>query len=236
MVKQFFMGALIALMACAAPKQTENNPVKATPVVEGAEIELLAVPQEGGATINEALWARKSSRDFTAEALTLEELSGVIWAAAGVNRPENQHLTALPAKGFCRFAAEPAQTYNNIRTYAFLAEGVYRYDAAAHRLVRVAEGDHRPLTAMQEFANQAALNLVYVADLSVYGGKHIPTEKVKSLCGLDAAGYAENANLYAAAHNLKAITRGSYKEAELLQLLGLDPENHCVALAQTIGK
>ncbi len=225
MVKQFFMGALIALTACAAPKQTENNPVKATPVVEGAEIELLAVPQEGGATINEALWARKSSRDFTAEALTLEELSGVIWAAAGVNRPENQHLTAPSA-----LALYP------IRTYAFLAEGVYRYDAAAHRLVRVAEGDHRPLTAMQEFANQAALNLVYVADLSVYGGKNIPTEKVKSLCGLDAAGYAENANLYAAAHNLKAITRGSYKEAELLQLLGLDPENHCVALAQTIGK
>lgn len=225
MVKQFLTGALVLLVACGAPKSTEEMRQTATPIVEDATIELAAVPQKGGTTINEALWARKSSRDFTPEALTLEELSGVIWAAAGVNRPENAHLTAPSA-----LALYP------IRTYAFLAEGVYRYDPVAHRLERVAEGDHRPLTAMQEFANEAALNLVFVADLSVYEGKNIPTEKVKSLCGLDAAGYAENANLYAAAHGLKAITRGSYKEAELLALLGLDPATHCVALAQSIGK
>ncbi len=225
MVKRIFMGALAALVACTAPKQTENQPTNATPIVEGAEIQLTAVPREGGASINEALWARKSSRDFTDQVLSLEELSGVIWAAAGVNRPENQHLTAPSA-----LALYP------IHTYAFLAGGAYRYDATTHRLERVVEGDYRSLTAMQEFANGAALNLVYVADLSVYDGKNIPLEKVKSLCGLDAAGYAENANLYAAAHHLKAITRGSYKEAELLQLLGLDPEVYCVSLAQTVGK
>jgi hypothetical protein len=225
MVKQLFLGALALLVACGAPKNSDNNTQSASPVVEGATIELMAVPQTGGASINEALWARKSSRDFTREALTLEELSGVIWAAAGINRPESSHLTAPSALGLYP-----------IRTYAFLAEGVYLYNPATHCLERVVEGDHRPLTAMQEFANEAALNLVFVADLSVYDGKNIPMEKAKGLCGLDAAGYVENANLYAAAHGLKAITRGSYKEAELLALLGLDPATHCVALAQTIGK
>ncbi len=225
MVKQLFVGALAALVACGTPKGTTSEAKSQTPVVEGASIELTAVPKADGATINEALWARKSSRDFTAEPLTLEELSGVIWSAAGVNRPENQHLTAPSA-----MAIYP------IRTYAFLAEGAYLYDAVNHRLVRVAEGDHRPLTAMQEFANLAALNLVYVADLTTYAGKNIPLEKVKGLCGLDAAGYAENANLYAAGHGLKAITRGSYREAEVLQVLGLNPEHYCIALAQTIGK
>ncbi len=225
MVKQLFLGSLALLVACGAPKNSDNNTQTVTSVVEGPTIELMAVPQMGGATINEALWARKSSRDFIPVSLSLEELSGVIWAAAGINRPENSHLTAPSALGLYP-----------IRTYAFLSEGVYLYNPVTHCLERVAEGDHRPLTAMQEFANEAALNLVFVADLSVYEGKNIPTEKVKSLCGLDAAGYAENANLYAAAHGLKAITRGSYKEAELLALLGLDPSTHCVALAQTIGK
>lgn len=219
------MGAITALVACTAPKTTENNQQTSTPVTEGVTIELLAVPQAGGATINEALWARKSSRDFTVDQLSLEELSGVIWAAAGINRPENQHLTAPSA-----LALYP------IRTYAFLEGGVYRYNPVAHRLERMVEGDYRSLTAMQEFANQAALNLVYVADLAVYEGKNISVEKAKGLCGLDAAGYAENVNLYVAAHGLKAITRGSYKEAELLQLLGLDPEVYCVSLAQTVGK
>lgn len=224
MVKYLWMGAMAALVACAAPKSNETK-TTATPVVEGATIELMAVPEQGGATINEALWQRKSSRDFTAEPLTLEQLSGVLWAASGVNRPENRHLTAPSA-----LALYPTCTY------AFLAGGVYRYDAAAHRLERIVEGDYRPLSAMQEFANGAALNIVYIADREVYGDKPFDMETIKRLCALDAAGYAENANLYAAAHGLKAITRGSYKEAEILALLGLDPARYHVTLAQTIGK
>lgn len=224
-MKYLWMGAMAALVACAAPKSNQEKTTTATPVVEGATIELMAVPEQGGATINEALWQRRSSRDFTAEPLTLEELSGVLWAAAGVNRLENQHLTAPSA-----LALYPTCTY------AFLAGGVYRYDAAAHRLERIVEGDYRPLSAMQEFANGAALNIVYVADRAVYEGKPFDAEVVKRLCALDAAGYAENANLYAAAHGLKAITRGSYQEAEILALLGLDAARYHVALAQTIGK
>lgn len=224
MMKHLFTGVLTLLVACGAP-QTNSGNKTATPVTASDTIELLKVDSVGGASINEALWARKSSRDFTNEPLSLEELSGVVWAAAGVNRPEDNHLTAPSA-----LALYP------IQTYAFLAEGTYLYDAAAHRLVRVAEGDLRPLTAMQAFANEAALNLVYVADRATYQGKPIPAEKVTLLCGLDAAGYAENVNLYAAGHNLKAITRGSYREAELLQALGLDPERYFVALAQSVGK
>ena len=56
------------------------------------------------------------------------------------------------------------------------------------------------------------------------------------LCAMDAAGYAENVNLYAAGHGLKSITRGSAPEAELLEALGLDPGRYFLALAQTVGK
>ncbi len=224
-MKQLFMGALALLVACGAPQSNPKSEQRATPLVEGATIELLPVDRTGGKSINEALWERRSSRDFSAEPLTLEELSGVVWAAGGVNRPENNHLTAPSA-----LALYP------IRLYAFLPQGAYAYDPVQHTLTRLVEGDYRPLTAMQEFANRAALNLVYVADRGVYAERQIPAEKVTLLCGLDAAGYAENVNLYAAAHDLKAITRGSYREAELLQLLGLDPARYAVALAQTVGK
>lgn len=225
MIKRVFIIAMATLMACAAPEQKAQEQATSTPVVEGEAIELLEVAPTGGASINEALWARKSSRDFTAEPLSLEELSGVVWAAAGINRPENDHLTAPSA-----LALYP------IKLYAFLEGGAYLYDAKAHKLMRVAEGDNRPLTAMQEFAFAAPLNLVYVADTQAYEGKNIPQPKLSILCSLDAAGYAENVNLYAAAHNLKAITRGSYNEAALLELLGLDSSRYFVALAQTVGK
>ena len=222
-MKRLFIAATALLMMACAGSAIEQK--CSTPVVAAEVIELLAVDSVGGSSINEALWARKSSRDFTAEALSLEELSGVVWAAAGVNRPENNHLTAPSALGLYP-----------IETYAFLPEGIYRYEAAEHRLVRLVEGDYRSLSAMQEFAFTAPLNLVYIADLSRYEEMNFPLEVGRMLASLDAAGYAENVNLYAAGHQLKAITRGSYKAAEMLELLGLDANRYSVALAQTVGK
>ena len=163
--------------------------------------------------------------EITTYSPSLEELSGVVWAAAGINRPGTDRLTAPSA-----LALYP------VRVYAFFAEGVYRYDARTHKLVRVLEGDRRKLTGMQDFVFAAPLNLVYLADRTVYEGRNIPAEHVRYLCGQDAAGYAENVNLYTAGHGLRSITRGSVPEAELLAALGLEPARWFVALAQTVGK
>ncbi len=227
MKKLFTATAAALLFAACGPssaEKTASEPI-ATPIEYGSEITLLQPAKTGGLTIDEALWLRASSREFSNVPLSLEELSGVVWAAAGINRPETGRQTAPSA-----LALYP------IKTYAFLAGGVYLYDAAAHKLIRVVEGDHRTLAGAQPFVAQAALNLVYIADLSVYADKPIPAEHVRFLCGQDAAGYAENANLYAAGHGLKAITRGSAPTAELLALLGLDTDRYFFALAQSIGR
>ena len=112
-----------------------------------------------------------------------------------------------------RLTAPSALALYPVRVYAFFAEGVYRYDARTHKLVRVLEGDRRKLTGMQDFVFAAPLNLVYLADRTVYEGRNIPAEHVRYLCGQDAAGYAENVNLYTAGHGLRSITRGSVPEA-----------------------
>ena len=201
--------AALLLAACGGtqpPKEEAKAPETRTEVKHGAEIALLKPDSKAGMTV-------------------IEELSGVMWAAGGVNRPADGRLTAPSA-----LALYP------VRVYAFFAEGVYSYDAKARKLVRVAEGDLRRLAGAQDFVYAAPLNLVYIADMSVYEGKSIPAEHVRYLCGQDAAGYAENVNLYTAGHGLKSITRGSAPEAELLKALGLDPKRYFMALAQTVGK
>ena len=223
MMKSMMLMAAVALTGCGGAGVQTKSP-QATPVVMGETISLQKPSPEAGLSINEALANRRSSREYAATPLSLEELSGVLWAAAGVNRQDG-HLTAPSALGLYP-----------IRVYAFFEQGVYRYDSKAHALTRVAEGDHRELSAMQDFAYGAPLNLVYVADLDLYEGRSIPVEHVRYLCGQDAAGYAENVNLYAAGHGLKAITRGSLKQAETLHLLGLDSIRYFTALAQTVGK
>lgn len=220
--------AALLLTACggrpAGETEIGKTPEIRTEVRYGAEIALVKPGPKGGVTIDEALWNRRSWREFGGGELSLEELSGVLWAAAGINRPENDHLTAPSALGLYP-----------IRVYAFFAHGIYSYDAGAQKLVRIVEGDHRAVAGAQPFVATAPLNLVYVADLSVYEGRGIPDGHVRYLCGQDAAGYAENVNLYAAGHGLRAITRGS-ASPELLRTLGLDEGRSFFALAQSVGK
>ena len=289
--------ALLMAACCGSPSARKAAATK-TEVKHGPEIVLAAPDTVGGTSVNEALANRRSWREYAAAPLTLEELSGVVWAAAGINRPGTDRLTAPSAlalypvrvyaffaegvyrydarahklvrvlegdrrswreyaaapltleelsgvvwaaaginrPGTDRLTAPSALALYPVRVYAFFAEGVYRYDARAHKLVRVLEGDRRKLTGMQDFVFAAPLNLVYLADRTVYEGRNIPAEHVRYLCGQDAAGYAENVNLYTAGHGLRSITRGSVLEAELLAALGLDPARWFVALAQTVGK
>lgn len=219
-MKNLFFATAALLGACTAqpPKPA------ATPVDMTETITLVAPAAKGGSTINEALAARRSWREFGPEKLSLEELSGVLWAAAGENRADGQ-LTAPSA-----LALYP------ITVYALFEEGIYRYDGHNKTLTRVAEGDHRAAAGRQPFVATAPLNLVYIADLQTYEGKGIPEESILTLCGMDAAGYAENVNLYTAGHSLRSITRGSAAADELLSLLQLDPARYRFILAQSVGK
>lgn len=220
----FAAAALLMTACCNQTTKCEAEALASTPVVHGEVIVLPAPDLTRGVNISEALQNRRSWREYSPEKLSQEELSGVLWAAAGINRPENDHLTAPSA-----MALYP------ITVYAFFEEGIYRYEAKGHRLVRVQEGNYMVQAGKQDFVETAALNLVYVADLTVYNERNIPVEKAQYLCGQDAAGYAENVNLYTAGTGLKSITRGG-ASPEVLQVIGLEGEHYFFALAQSVGK
>lgn len=83
----------------------------------------------------QALSERKSTRVFAPEKLSVRDLSDLLWAANGVNRPDGKRT------------APSALNRQDIDVYAAFEEGVYRYDAASHALVPVSEGDVRPVKA-----------------------------------------------------------------------------------------
>ena len=222
-MKKLLYAATLLMGACTAQPQKQTG-TPATPVEMSEQIQLVAPDSVGGTSINEALAARRSWREYSAEKLSLEELSGVLWAAAGINRADGK-LTAPSA-----LALYP------IRVYALFEEGIYLYDAQTMTLDRAAEGDHRTAAGRQPFVEQAPLNLIYIADLQAYDGKGIPAEQAVNLCGMDAAGYAENVNLYTAGHGLRSITRGSADAEALLRILQLDPARYRFILAQSVGK
>jgi hypothetical protein len=191
-----------------------------------AETITLATPVETGATLLQALRQRASTREYAPGGLTLEHLSGVLWAAAGQNRADG------------RLTAPSAMAMYPIRTYAVLPGGIYLYDAPTHTLTRVAWGDHRRLAGMQDFVYTAPLNIVYVADLAIYDDNEryagMPEADKIRLCSMDAMGYCQNANLWACANGMASVTRAMAPGPDFLKAIGA-PGTCRFILAQTVG-
>jgi hypothetical protein len=70
----------------------------------------------GQASLLQALQHRRSVRAFQPQTLDVEQLSSLLWAAAGINRPDTGGRTA-----------PSAHNWQEIAIYALLAEGSYLY-------------------------------------------------------------------------------------------------------------
>lgn len=95
-------------------------------------IKLNEPDKKRGLPVMEALSVRASVRDWSAKDLSLQDLSDLLWAANGINRPDIKKRTAASA-----------QNAQDVDIYVFLKDGVYIYDAAGQALMPVVAGDYR---------------------------------------------------------------------------------------------
>ena len=118
----------------------------------GAVLGEMALPPArttGGLPLMQALQQRQSQRDFLPDALALQTLSDLLWAAAGINRTEHGGHT-WPS----------AMNAQEVDLYVALPQGLYRYDADTHALQRIVAADVRRVTGYQDFVDSAPLDLV----------------------------------------------------------------------------
>ena len=169
-------------------------------------INLPPVDLNGGKTVMRALKDRKSDRAFADKDLSLQELSGLLWAANGFNRPDKR----TNATGMNK------QTTS---VYVCRRDGAYRYDAKSNVLVPVCEENLLPaFAAHQPFVNAAPLVLLIVADLSdpIYS-----TGSWNVMSHYDAGIVSGNIYLYCAAHDLATVCRGTMDRAVIKKALKL---------------
>ncbi|UQZ90020.1 nitroreductase [Deltaproteobacteria bacterium Smac51] len=181
---------------------------------------------KSGATILTALKNRKSDRSFdSARALTQQQLSELLWAAGGVNRP------AVDGE-------KPGRTFPSghnsqcIDIYAFMSDGIYRYEPEAHELKLIQKGDHRAATGVQNYVADAPLNLLYVAHMSQAPGSTEMDKRVN--VSYDVGHMSQSVYLYCASSGLNVIVRSSIDQEALRKLLGLN-NTYEPLLGQTIG-
>ena len=132
----------------------------------------------------EAIAARRSAREFSPRELPLQPLSSMLWAAFGINRADGGRT------------APSAINAQEIDVYVALPSGAYLYDAAENALQLVAGSDLRRVTGYQDFVDDAALDLVYVADHSRM--TLVPAASRESYASVAAGAITENVYLFAA--------------------------------------
>jgi nitroreductase len=183
-------------------------------------IALPPAAKHGGLPLMEALAKRRSSREFARDALPMQVLSDLLWAAYGVNR-EGGGRTA-PSALNCQ----------EVDVFVALPAGAYRYDAAAHALHLVAAGDLRGVTGYQDFVDAAPLDLVFVADHARMG--MVPVAQRESYASAAAGAIAQNVYLFCAGAGLATVIRAWIDRAAIADALGLTHDQQ-VLLSQTVG-
>lgn len=184
---------------------------------QAAGNELIKLPEpdlSGGMPLMQALGARKSERAFASGALDETVLSGLLWSCLGVNRPDG------------RRTAPTAMNRQEISVYCAMQGGCYRYEPGDHTLIRITDRDLRKLTAKQEFAWDAPVNLIFAADMN--------KQQSEFYAAADTGFASQNACLYCAANGLATVVRAWFEREPLARAMGLD-ENMFITLCQTVG-
>ena len=146
-------------------------------------------------TVMKALSERQSTREYASKALTLADLSDLLWAANGINKQD-------------------------VDVYVILSEGSYLYDAKNHQLNLIAEGDYRGAVAGgQAFVKTAPVSLVLISDVSRFGD----AQKIQNqlMGAMDAGIVSQNISIFCSAAKLATVPRASMDAAQLKKVLKL---------------
>ncbi|MEW6529402.1 MAG: nitroreductase family protein [Thermodesulfobacteriota bacterium] len=210
LLANFCVVALLVLMPAGGLLAQESKPIP------------LPQPQtDGGKPLMQALKARKTTREFSDQKISAQILSNLLWAAFGINRADSGRRTA-----------PSALNRQEIDVYATTSDGLFLYNAKEHSLKQILTTDIRALTGRQNTAKEAALNLVYVADLAKMGDA--PDADKLPIAWADTGFIGENAYLYCASEGLGVVIRANIDREALAKAMKLRPEQR-ITLAQSVG-
>jgi len=197
------------------------KPAQVTPQPSIPEVINLPQPRlDSEVSIEETLLRRRSIRDYSPEALTIEEVSQLLWAAQGITDPRG--FRTAPSAG----ALYPLEVYLVVGKVRGLSPGVYHYEPKGHRIIKVIDGDLRKRLASaalgQAWVKEGAISLVFTA---VY---HRTTRKYGDrgirYVHMEVGHAAQNVYLQAVALGLGTVVVGAFFDEEVKEMLLLPPE------------
>jgi SagB-type dehydrogenase family enzyme len=195
-----------------------------------ADIIELPAPQKNlEFPLMQALAHRRTKRKWTAEPLSEQELSNLLWAACGITQVETKRSKS-------KRTAPSASNAQEIKIYVALPAGLFLYDEKNHWLEHILSQDIRAHIGTQKMMHSAPVGLIYVSDftkMKVYLAKDEARKWIVS--GTDTGFISQNVYLYCTAAKLSTAVLGLVNRDKLHELMGL-PEHEKVIYTQVVGK
>ena len=188
---------------------------------------------------------RTSKRKYTEEALTLEELSLLLWATQGVKQVVGKERKAtfrtVPSAG----ARHPFETYLFINRVEGLEQGLYHYLPLEHKLEYLKSIENQTEKVNEAFCGQiffATAAVDFVWTVIPYRSEWRYTVNAQKYALVDAGHLCQN--LYFASESIGcgACGIGAYEQDLADGLLGLNSnpssteDNEFVVYAASVGK
>lgn len=207
---------LLVINSCTFP------PGLGTPVPEekskNKTVSLPTPRLSGGMSIEDTLNRRRSVREYSEEAITLDEVSQLLWAAQGITSPDG-YRTA-PSAG----ALYPLELYLQAEKVSGLSPGVYKYNPQKHNLVSTVEEHPAAFLAdaalQQPALKEAPIVIIITAIFERTTGKY--GERGIRYVHMEVGHTAQNIYLQAESLDLGTVFIGAFYDDLVAERLQLD--------------
>ena len=191
---------------------------------------IIQLPQpnlKSNTSIEEALYKRRSIRDYSNGQLSLSKVSQILWAAQGIT-DKAEGLRTAPSAG----ALYPLEIYLVAANVKDLNPGIYKYSPQNHSLQKISEGDKRieisDASLKQESITSASAIVVITAiyeRTSVKYGK-----RTERYVDMEVGHVGQNIYLQAVSLGLGTVMMGAFEDDALKKVLELPDNEHPLAL------
>lgn len=222
LLRRAFLASSLAILLMGLIRFFRAFPEQAAFIEENVQIrgiETIPLPSpafSGNTSVEEAIFKRRSVREYSIESLTLEEVSQLLWAAQGVTE-DVRGFRSIPSAG----ALYPLEIFLSVRRVSGLRPGIYYYHIAEHALSLHVESDiSKPLASAaldQDWVRDAAVNIIVCAiyerttqRYGDFGYKYVHME---------AGHLGENVHLEAVSLALGTVMVGAFYEEPVKNLL-----------------
>ena len=171
-------------------------------------------------TMMDAFQKRASSVEWTDAMLSIQDLSDLLWAGNGINRPEESKRTA-----------PSAINAQDVDIYVFLEAGAYLYDAKANVLNPVAKGDFRAEViggrpGSVTPTSEPPVLLILISDIARFAPRVTDEQRALKMAAMDAGIVSQNIAVFCAGADMVTRPRMSMDMAKIKEILNLSGTQH----------